>query len=164
MTLNALFQRPGGEYEHWGLGVIEGEDYDSDSGLSEPHKEAVDVGGGWSAGKFGNGDHAKYDNVQTGFDSATDPLLLYVRASSDTAGTLKFRTGSSSGPVFATVTVNTADRDTYTTYRKSIPNNVLIGVHDIYVTAETPGMEVFLNWFRSRHEDTAPVGTNPGAA
>lgn len=152
-ALFAINQRPGGEYEHWGIGQIEAEDWDWASGISapsEPWNWSNDIDGGRLAGKFDNGDYIAFDNVKVGEDAGTDPTKIYLRASSNAGqpGLLQVRTGSSSGPLLGEVYVNTNGKANHTTYTINLSDNQIYGIHDIYIVGATPGMGVYANWFR----------------
>ena len=150
-TLMSVYQREGGAYEKYGYGQIEAEFYDADSGLSDWDTYSVDdedVGGGYAAGWFNDGDWARYDRVLFG-DAASDARVGYLRVFSLHPGSLSVQDGS--GTELKRVTVDTGE--SWETVSFTLDNNTLYGVEDIKLVAiddvsDGSPTNIKVNWLR----------------
>ncbi|WP_246510688.1 glycoside hydrolase family 3 N-terminal domain-containing protein [Nonomuraea endophytica] len=138
----------GGTVERDPYQVVQAESYASQSGTQL--ETTTDTGGGQNVGFIAPGDWLAYPGMQFG---ATSPASITARIASgaSTSGTVQFRTGSTTGPVFASVPVtSTGGWQTWTSVTANVTGSVT-GLQNVYVTFTSSGAGdlVNVNWWQA---------------
>jgi beta-glucosidase len=123
------------------------ESWTSQSGVQT--ETTTDTGGGLNVGWIAAGDWLSYGSVNFGSTAATSVRTRLASGSAIT-GTIQYRLDSTTGPIIASVPVNsTGGWQTWTTATTTLTGTAT-GTHTVYITFTTSGSGdlVNLNWFQ----------------
>ncbi|MCS0599910.1 glycoside hydrolase family 16 protein [Streptomyces sp. LP11] len=132
-------------------GTIQGESYDSQSGVNT--EATSDSGGGQDLGSLANGDWALYKGVTFGSSPATQfNARVASGAGSGVSGLVEVRLDSrGNAPIGSFAVGNTGGWQSW----RTVPANIssVTGTHDVYLTFTSgqPSDFVNLNWFTFGH-------------
>ena len=161
LWLNEVTPRPGSDSKRSAFTQIEAEDRDTSGGPTGiGTRKSSDWGVGQDVKWIHDGDWLKFNRVD--FGSGASKVLVRYSTNAQT-GSFQFRLDSATGPLIATVPVDSSQNNwnEYVTAQVNVTG--ASGVRDLYVKIVNPGTSTqlaYFNWFRFKPSGTMS-GLNP---
>lgn len=146
LALYHVLQRPGGDYQHWGLGVMQAEDRDTTSGAPISASLSKDYDSSKYVNMLDAGDQFGFQDVNLG--TGANRISVRYWATNLPGQSLKLRVDSATAAYHTSIPIP-ANPYTFEGWATTVVNlsSPLSGVHDIYLT--TPAdIDLRINWIQ----------------